>query len=36
MGSAPFLLPGRNVTVPQSGTPPSMTNFSMSEVVAGL
>src|SRR3712207_1014289 len=30
IGRAPFLLPA-GVTVPDSGTPPSMTNFSMGE-----
>ena len=30
IGRAPFLLPA-GTTVPDSGTPPSMTNFSMSE-----
>ena len=35
IGSAPFLLPA-GWTVPESGTPPSMTNFSMAErAVAG-
>ena len=29
IGSAPFLFPA-GVTVPRSGTPPSMTNFSMT------
>ena len=34
MGSAPFLLPA-GITVPDSGTPPSMRNFCMSGRVRG-